>query len=180
MANNYLQFSTELQLNSPEEAAYWNNALTIIPSLFENFHLGNDTPEKRQKLLDQISVQFGVLLSEDLFDDCILGFSHEISCTGEGSSFEAGIWFYAEECGSLEFLGTMVQAFFKKFRPDGFFSCSYAETCSKMRVYEFSGGAIVVTADEVRFHHVSDFIRREEKLHDNRVANKEFLNKLSE
>lgn len=180
MANNYLQFSTELQLASPEEATYWNDVLTIIPSLFNNYYLGNDTQEAKQKILDQISVQFGIELSQDSFDDCIPGFSHEISCTGEGSSFEGEIWFYAEECGSLEFLGTMVQAFFKKFRPDGFFSCSYAETCSKMRVDEFSGGAIVVTADKVKFHHVSDFIRCEESMHDNRVANKEFLNKLSD
>jgi hypothetical protein len=177
MANNYLQFSTSLQLSSPEEVAYWNDALTIIPSLFQNHNLGEDTPEKRQKLLDQISVQFGIDLSEDLFDDYLPGFDVEISSE---NSDEHGIWFYAEENGSLEFLGTIVQAYFKKFRPDGFFSCSYAETCSKMREDEFSGGAIVVTADEIKYHHVSDFIRREEKMHNNRVSNKAFLNKLSE
>ena len=53
---------------------------------------------------------------------------------------------------------------------------TYAVTCSKLRVGEFSGGAYFVTADEIRQQHAYDFAneqreafakRRKENAHDN-------------
>jgi hypothetical protein len=168
MANNYLQFSQTLLLASKEEMEFWNDALTIIPSLLQNFHLGEDTPEARDKMLHDLLVKFGVVFSEDIFDDGSLGFEHEISYSEDNSSNNE-IWFYCKEYGNTEFLGCLVQAFFNKFRKDGFFYVTYAESCSKMRVDEFSGGAMVVTADEIKYHHVFEFVKQEEAKHNNKL-----------
>ena len=43
-------------------------------------------------------------------------------------------------------VGIVVQAFLKKFRPDAFFALTYAAWCDKLRVGEFAGGALFVTA----------------------------------
>lgn len=171
MANNYLQFSSALELFSSEEVSYWKNVLTAIPDLFESYWENQDTREERQKLIDHILDRFDVELSEDVFDDFPLTFSYDISDSSPEFNFQGSICFYAEENGSLGFLGEAVQSFFKKFRPNGFFYCSYAETCSKMKIDEFSGGAMVVTDNFVKFHHVTDFIRKEEKAHDLMIKN---------
>lgn len=57
----------------------------------------------------------------------------------------------------------MVQAFFWKFRSREVFSLTYAETCSKMRVDEFSGGWLVVTATAWDSGNASDYARKAAK-----------------
>jgi hypothetical protein len=51
-----------------------------------------------------------------------------------------------------------VQKFLKKFRPDQCWSLTYATTCSKPRAGEFGGGAVFVTADEIKWQNAYDFI----------------------
>lgn len=58
---------------------------------------------------------------------------------------------YAEDVGNLETLGLFVQAFLAKFRPKDVWSISWANTCNKMRAGEFGGGAMVVSAKNIRF-----------------------------
>jgi hypothetical protein len=59
--------------------------------------------------------------------------------------------FFAEEYGDTYALALLVQEFLAKFRPNKSFSINYAETCSKMRVEEFSGGAVFVTAHGIEY-----------------------------
>jgi hypothetical protein len=39
---------------------------------------------------------------------------------------------------------------------------TYASTCSKPRIGEFSGGALFVTASQVTFFNARDFVERQE------------------
>jgi hypothetical protein len=96
-------------------------------------------------------------LSEDDFDWDFPGFEYKLS--------KDNLWAYAEEDGNMDSLCRIVQAFFRKFRPDGFFYVTWANTCSKMRVNEFNGGAMVVTAKNIKIFNVTDFVREQEKLH---------------
>ena len=55
----------------------------------------------------------------------------------------------------------LVQKFLKKFRPDQCWSLTYATTCSKPRAGEFGGGAMFVTADEIKWQNAYDFIEEQ-------------------
>jgi len=74
-----------------------------------------------------------------------------------------GVWFYADECGNVEAVGELVQEFLKKFRPNDCFSLTYATYCSKLRLGEFGGGAIFVTADEVKWENAYTWVQSQEK-----------------
>ena len=59
------------------------------------------------------------------------------------------LWLHSDEGSNPRDVARFIQAFLKKFRPDQCFSLTWADTCSKSRVGEFSGGAMFVTAHGV-------------------------------
>lgn len=61
------------------------------------------------------------------------------------------LWVYAEECGSPQNVAWLIQKFLKRFCPKKHWIMTWACTCSKPRVGEFSGGAILVTANAIRW-----------------------------
>ena len=63
--------------------------------------------------------------------------------------------------GNADNVAWLVQKFLKKFRPDQCWSLTYATTCSKPRVGEFGGGAVFVTADEIKWQNAYDFIEEQ-------------------
>lgn len=54
------------------------------------------------------------------------------------------LWMYTEESAYPEQVASMVAAFFRHFKIDSTFTLTWACTCSKMRVGEFSGGGFIV------------------------------------
>lgn len=68
------------------------------------------------------------------------------------------VWFHAEECGNVDAVSLVVHEFLKKFRTDDYFELEWACWCSKPRIGEFYGGGIFVTAKEIRYHCVSDWL----------------------
>ena len=71
---------------------------------------------------------------------------------------EGSIWLYGEEFGDPDAVARIVQQFLFTFRPNHVFTLQWAETCSKMRIGEFSGGAMVVTAKEIFIQPSGQFI----------------------
>ncbi len=84
----------------------------------------------------------------DYVEDYYPGFELEIE-QFEGGEFA---WFYAEEAGRPGNVAELVQEFLAKFDPESAWTTTYAETCDKMRLGEFSGGAVFVTAEGDRVH----------------------------
>lgn len=70
------------------------------------------------------------------------------------------VWFHADENGDPYKVGCVVQQFLKLFRANEYFSLTWACWCSKPRIGEFDGGAIFVTADEIRFHPVCEWVEQ--------------------
>ena len=70
------------------------------------------------------------------------------------------IWFYTEEAGEPEKVGLFVQEFLKEFYPDETFTLTWATTCSRPRVGEFSGGGMLVTSQKLYFIEAGDWIRQ--------------------
>jgi hypothetical protein len=63
-----------------------------------------------------------------------------------------------DECGYPAHAAILVQAFIRRFRPDGYWWLSYADTCDRPEPDRFGGGAFFVTANRVSMHTVYDWI----------------------
>ena len=59
------------------------------------------------------------------------------------------IWFYTVEHGNIHNVAAFVHAFLKKFRLREVFVMNWADTCSKPRIEEFGGGAIIISAKDI-------------------------------
>ena len=66
--------------------------------------------------------------------------------------------------GTPENAAQFVQRFLKRFRADQCWGLTFARACSKPRVGAFGGGAVFVTADEIKWKDTYDFIEEERKL----------------
>jgi hypothetical protein len=72
----------------------------------------------------------------------------------------------------------LVQKFLRHCRHDQCWSLTYATTCSKLRLGEFGGGAVFITADDIRWNNSYDFVEEQRKAferhqrHDRRLVQK--------
>ena len=154
MAEYFTQWSTELEIKSEEERAWLDEVLSLNLEDMED----EDEDFDQYQVMADVKKNLGFQLTENDFDSgSFPGFEFRVS--------KENLWAYSEDDGNLDALSRIVQAFFKKFRPDGFFYVTWANTCSKMRVHEFNGGAMAVTAENIKFFNVTDFIREQENLH---------------
>ena len=90
--------------------------------------------------------------------DCrydVLGFEFEVLPD------ENTLWFHADTYGDPTHVAWLVHKFLKRFRPDQCWSLTYANTCSKPRVGEFSGGAVFITSTEITQQTADDFIQQQ-------------------
>ena len=55
-----------------------------------------------------------------------------------------GVWFHVEESGNTDHVEAIARALLEELEMDEPFVCSWAYTCSKPRIDEFGGGAMVV------------------------------------
>ena len=58
------------------------------------------------------------------------------------------VWIASEEGTDLEFLADVLQDYLQNNDPEGSVGFTWAETCSKLRVDEFGGGAVFITAED--------------------------------
>lgn len=73
---------------------------------------------------------------------------------------EHELWIYSEECADPEEVALFVQAFLRHFGHTDYWTLTWAESCSKPRIGEFSGGALFVTKDKICFSSPWDEIQR--------------------
>jgi hypothetical protein len=152
MANHYTQFSQSLEIKSPAEEQWLREQLALVyitenkklfavetTQLKESGETYEEMPrfqaEARQRVVTQCSLDF-------------VGFSWDIQKDGGGTS----LWIYAQESGDVEQVAYFVQLFLKQFAPKGWWTLTWANTCSRMQVGQFSGGAVLVTARETYFN----------------------------
>jgi len=74
------------------------------------------------------------------------------------------VWFRDNgEYGNVEQVANYVQEYLKKFCHKGYFTMSWADTCSKHRLGEFGGGFVVVTAKEQHWMNESAWVTKHTK-----------------
>lgn len=143
MANNYMQFSEVIDSLTDEEIKFFEEVCLYEPPL----DLEGEPP-----------AWYDV-------DSEGLGFSAEVD---EGTR---ELWVYAEEYGNLGTLEALVLEFIQKFRPDYIFTLSFAETCSKMRVSEFGGGAMIISREGTKGTNTLEWLsHREAEIREKRGA----------
>lgn len=141
MADNFKQFSEEIADLTAEEAEWIRTELDATPD-----SIGKEKARVRREQVIRDEYD-----AEDA--QCWPDFEWEI-LEGDGPS---RLWIHADDYGSVQDVGGFIRAFLEKFRPSATFFLSWADTCSKMRVGEFDGGAIFVTAESVEYLQASSW-----------------------
>lgn len=155
MANNYSQWSSVLEISSDEEYAWLQEVLNLDP--FDA--LDKDPNTDMDRYIAEVRSKLGFTFNYEDFELPFPDFSHKLS--------KNELWVYAEEYGNLDNLGRIVQAFLRKFRPNGSFYVTWADSCDKPRIDEFGGGAMFVTAEKIETFTVYDWIAQ--KLKQNKI-----------
>ena len=136
MANNYLQLSTGIE-NITSEEKKW------IDDNIEKFSQQDD----------------------DGYDYTTFQWEWEknaTDCDGEKTVQDGSyLWIYGEEYAEVGNVADFMQAFLKENRPESSLYFSWAETCSKLRIDNFHGGAYFITAKEQKFVSSFAFISKE-------------------
>ena len=132
MANNYALFSEKIDHLTDEEMDWLDKVLNADP----------EDEGELPKLLALLGTTEEEAESDAL--DNWPGFEFSINRQ------ERSLWFYAEEGYDEEPLVTIFLAFLRRFRPTGHVAISVAYYCDKMRVGEFGGGWIVISANSVQ------------------------------
>ncbi len=158
MADNFLQFSETLDNLTAEEAAWLEEQLQPIV-VFGNQEFAKDDPAIAT--LPPSDPDFtGPRFLWDIPDfnsSChVLGF--EFAFQDDEGSPPRNLWLHADTYGDPDHAAWLIQKFLKRFRPDQCWSLTYANTCSKPCVGEFSGGAGFVTANETAWQSAGDFV----------------------
>ena len=161
MADNYLQFSERLDNLTAEEAAWLEEQLQPIVA-YGDREFSEDDPAKATLPASDPDFTGPRFLRDDSdfdFSWDVLGF--EFAFFDEDTPSARYLWLHADTYGNPEHVAWLIQKFLKRFRPDQCWSLTYANTCSKPRVGEFSGGAVFVTATEIKCQDAGDFVAQE-------------------
>lgn len=163
MADNYLQFSMMVPLKTDSEQAWCRESLTALARFLSGEEKGV------QKFASDIAWVVMEALRKDWSHQ---GFEWSITPTPDKAGQVADLWLHDDESGEPEQVAEFLRAYLKKFNPGGSLWFSWAYTCSKMRVNEFGGGAVVVTATKVTFLDVQDWAARRSTSATKRLATK--------
>jgi hypothetical protein len=165
MANNYLEFSETLVDLTREEETWLREQLEIVyvygdREYTEEAILRNEVEED---LRDTEEDWYGCRVFRDLpeydpEDGTPVGFEHEFLGDEDAAGEDRYLWFHVEEGGYPDRVAHLVQKFLQKFRPDQYWTLSYATTCSKPRAGEFGGGCVFVTATKIEWCTTWDFL----------------------
>lgn len=163
MADNYLQFSMIVPLRSVAEQDWCRESLAAL----DRFLAGERTGPQR------FASDLAAVVMEGLRNDWShQGFEWTITPTPNKADQVTELWLHADEAGEPGQVAAFLRAYLAKFNPTGSLWFSWAYTCSKMRVNEFGGGAVVVTATKVTFLDVQDWATRRSASATKRLATK--------
>ena len=158
MADNYLQFSEMLPNLTAEEAAWLEEQLQKIV-VYGDREFVEDDPAIATMPNDPDFTGPRFLRDDPDFDCRYDVLDFEFAFQDEHGA--RSLWLYADTHGNPEHVAWLIHKFLKRFRPDQCWSLTYANTCSKPIVGEFAGGAVFVTATEIKQQTTDDFIQQE-------------------
>jgi hypothetical protein len=162
MANNYLQFSAIVAHLKAEEEAWLKSQLEWIGVHAEKETAIDGPDDEAAEDAEWFGPRF--LRDNREYDPACesLGFEyafHDDHDTPDG--WGRHLWLYAEETGEPYHAAWLIRKFLQAWRPSQCWSLTYATTCSKPRAGEFGGGAVFVTANEIRCQNAYEFVEQQ-------------------
>lgn len=139
MANNYTQFSFGIPNLTPKEIQWTQQYLGDAGKLLDE---ETPLPTKPDHFLRAIK------------ENGYLGFDWSI---GDTDQF---LWIRSDESGSPYLAAEFVMQFLMRHRPKQCVTFAWADTCSKLRLDEFGGGACVITAKHQAWMSTHQFLSR--------------------
>ena len=156
MADSYVEFSEVLTHLSTDEVSWLRSQLEIV-----YVHDGKEGAEPAEA--EWVGCRaFRDLDDPDVGEDEDVGFDHSFS-DEDHKEWGRYLWVGSADHGSMDRVAHLVQKFLRKFRPDQSWSLTYSISCSKPRVGEFGGGAVFVTATDIKWSNAWQFVEEEEK-----------------
>ncbi len=150
MTDSYRQFSATIAGLTEEQAAWARERLAYLDNHLEE--LIDVEPDESDK--EALRIHQELLEGEYEVGFTNLGFNWTVDKAGENYNVEI----VSEEHGNQFHVALFVREYLKNFKPDGFFTMTYADTCSRPMNDGYGGGAIVVTADKIHTLDVFDWI----------------------
>ena len=141
MANNYLQFSEIIHLQSGEERDWIKSHLEIFNLVTEDQD-DNPNGDEQERIMDLYGLR-----GEEL----------EFGFDWHFDDYLSQLHIYGEEFGNIDHVAIFAQEYLKKFHPDKAFCATWSVSCDQMEVGEFGGGAVFVTADEIQWMSAHDW-----------------------
>lgn len=125
-----------------------------------SFMIEKLTPPEETWLRRELEENDRKMIDEDDFENYI-----GINYNFEQRQGYVDLWLYADESFMVEPLVDLLQTFLKEYRPKSAISFTWSNTCSKMRLDEFSGGGVFITADDQQWFVPWGEIRKAEEAH---------------
>lgn len=161
MADNYLQFSETLPNLTAEETAWLKEQLQPIVVFGDREFVEDDPAITTLPVSDPEFTGPRFLRDNPDFDYRYDAQGFESAFCDEDHPPARYLWLYAEDYGNPEHAAWLIHKFLTRFRPDQCWSLTYANSCSKPRVGEFSGGAVFVTAEEIQWQDADDWVQQQ-------------------
>ena len=161
MADNYLQFSETLDNLTAEEEAWLEEQLESIVVFGDREYPEEDPPNALLPESDPDFTGQRFLRDNPDFDSPwgVLGF--EYAFQDEDTPPARYLWLHADMYGEPAHVAWLIQKFLNRFWPEQCWSLTYANTCSKPRAGEFSGGAVFVTANEINWQAAEEYVEQQ-------------------
>lgn len=134
MANYYTQFCVEIQCLTQEELDWFDDAREELDVCDMDANSERMLSEPWRDAENEGNLDFDVEFEADKL----------VYLSGEESD--------------IDHPAALLQAFLKKFRPNEVLSLSWANTCSSSRPDAFGGGAVVITATEMKWMTTNDWV----------------------
>jgi hypothetical protein len=164
MPDYFTQFSEVFDHLTADEEAWLRQQLTHIYVFGEKEYADGELPESLKP--DEADWSgYRLWRGAGASDPDYLSFDYEFD---EDDRWGRHLWVYAMDFGEPARVVELARKFLKRFRPDQCWELTFASACSNPGVGDFGGGAVFVTADEIRRNSAYDFIEQQRRLFDSR------------
>lgn len=166
MADNYLEFSEVIPRLSNAEVDWLRRQLQVVHVFGDREYAEDDLPDHlKGEDADWVGCRaYRDMADYDPDDGDGAGFEYEFHEGHEPTEWGRHLWLHAIECTELDRLAHLIRKFLMEFRPNDVWSLTYATYCSKPRVGEFGGGALFVTAADVKWNNAYNFVEEQAKV----------------
>jgi len=164
MADNFSLMSAALHLVTPEERTWIEKYLPLVKC---------DADDETGSLLIELKQEAEALGMLDAWDEVQECWKQDLRCPecdfekyrdGESKQPLWLLWIHSEDgYGSLSGLMNLIVIWMRKFQVKEPFKLQWADICSKPRLDEFGGGAVVITTQGIFWMNTAEWVDKKIK-----------------